>query len=92
MKFSLCGIILNSVLVPGWASDLLITKVGTRSRTCFPRREISCFLFFGICFASSSGFLHPASLPSCSHRASLLVLTGSCLCDGVSASLKGVCG
>ena len=39
MKFSLCGIILNSVLVSGWVSDFLITKVGTEAGLVFQGGE-----------------------------------------------------
>lgn len=42
MKLNLCGIILNSILVPGIGSDLLIANVGTEAELVF-QWELRCF-------------------------------------------------
>lgn len=72
------------------ASDLLITKVGTEAGL-FSKEGNKLLLFFGICFVSSSGFLHPASCPAVhTPEHHCLSSQGLCLCDGVSASLMSV--
>lgn len=53
MELSLCGIILNYILVPGVGFSSL-DKVGTEAELAFQGRGLKLLLFFGTCFASDS--------------------------------------
>ena len=93
MKFSLCGGILNSILVPGLGVWSLDNQSGNRSRTCFPRRGISCFCSLESALLLAVGSFTPHPCPAIhTPEHHCLSSRGLYLCGGVSASLKGVCG
>lgn len=93
MKFSLCGGILNSILVPGLGVWSLDNQSGNRSRTCFPRRGISCFCSLESALLLAVGSFTPHPCPAIhTPEHHCLSSQGLYLYGGVSASLKGVCG